>query len=519
VTKDSFISSLADIPRLQARLRPRQRAILCGDRGFDYETLDRRASQVANGLIAAGCALQERVAILTRNGDPFCEALLGCLKAGAVALPVNWRLAVGEAAFILRHAQVRTLLFAQEFDGLAREAALAAGLERTISIGEGEEGAYGAWRDAQSPDDPMTPIAPGDTAIQMYTSGTTGLPKGVQLTHRGYLRAMEQMERYAWGRVELGDVVMTPAPFFHLNGINPLLRTLAAGGTVVIPPQFDAAEIVDLIEARGVTRTTLAPAMIQACLEVPGVESRDFSRLKVIGYGGSPIAETTLRQAQKVFGCEFGQMYGLTETNGPVTFLHPEDHEPSRGKLLSCGRPPAGVDLKVVDADGASLPAGGVGEVLVRSETLMKGYWNDPAATAGAIVDGWFHTGDAGYLDEEGYLYIHDRVKDMIVSGGENIYPAEVENALFSHPAVADVAVIGTPDPKWGEAVKAMVVLHAGAEATDAELIAHARGQIAGYKLPKSIDRIAAIPRNAAGKILRRELRKPFWADAARNVA
>ncbi|WP_334164256.1 long-chain-fatty-acid--CoA ligase [Phenylobacterium sp.] len=509
--------TLADIPRLQAARNPDRTAFVDGGEPLDYATLDRRASQVANGLLADGTGPQERVAILARNGSAFCEVLLGCLKAGAVALPVNWRLSAPEIGFILRHAGVKRLFHAEEFAPAARAAAEAAGLAWTIAL-DGPSAEYATWRAAQSERDPQRPVSPDDTALQMYTSGTTGLPKGVQLTHRGYLVALALVQRFAWGRLGPEDVVLAPAPFFHINGVNPVLRTFAAGGCVVAPPQFDAQAILSLIEQRRVTRTTLAPAMIQACLEVPDAGTRDLSSLQVISYGGSPIAEAVLRRATRLFGCEFVQMYGLTETNGPVTFLQPEDHAEGAARLLSCGRPAGGVELQVTDGEGRPVPAGEVGEIRVRTPALMKGYWRDEAATAEVIEDGWFRTGDAGYLDPQGYLHIHDRVKDMIVSGGENIYPAEVENALFGHPAVADVAVIGVPDPKWGEAVKALVVRRPGATVAEAELIAHARERLAGYKLPKSVSWIDAVPRNAAGKILRRELREPYWAGAARKV-
>jgi acyl-CoA synthetase (AMP-forming)/AMP-acid ligase II len=514
---DELMPPLADILRRAAAAWPERPAMVSGGDLVRYGELDARASRVARGLVAEGCGPQERVAILARNGVAFAEILMGTLKAGAVALPLNWRLAAPELAYILRHAEVRILFGAAEFAAAAQAAAAEAGVQRCVVIGA--DGGYAAWRDSHPANDPLAPASAADVALQMYTSGTTGLPKGVQLSHGAYGAALESVRRFAWGRLSEEDVVLTPAPFFHVNGVNPVLRTFAAGALVAAPPQFGTGEVLELIETRRVTRATLAPAMIQACLEDPDLATRDVSSLEVISYGGSPISEPVLEAARAAFGCSLVQMYGLTETSGPLTFLHPEDHDPAKGWLQSCGRPGDDVEIRVTDADGTPLPAGETGEVRVRAPGIMSGYWRDAAATDEVLRDGWFRTGDAGFLDAAGYLHIRDRVKDMIVSGGENIYPAEVENALLSHPAVADAAVIGAPDPRWGEAVKALVVRRPGVEASAADIVAHVRTRIAGYKTPKSIDWVDEIPRNAAGKILRRHLRAPFWAGQDRNVA
>jgi acyl-CoA synthetase (AMP-forming)/AMP-acid ligase II len=255
-------------------------------------------------------------------------------------------------------------------------------------------------------------------------------------------------------------------------------------------------------------------------LNHPRVNEIDFSRLKYIMYGASPIPLDLMKRSIDVFGCGFIQMYGMTETSGTIVALNPEDHDPNGNeRMRSVGKPLIGVEIKVIDEAGNIVPTRQVGEIATRSRKNMKGYWNMAEATAATIDgEGWLRTGDAGYLDEDGYLYIHDRVKDMIISGGENVYPAEVENAVYSHPLVADVAVIGVPDEKWGEAVKAFVVLKAGADVSEADIIGHARQNIAGYKCPKSVDFISALPRNPSGKILRRELRAPYWAGKDRAV-
>jgi fatty-acyl-CoA synthase len=261
------------------------------------------------------------------------------------------------------------------------------------------------------------------------------------------------------------------------------------------------------------------PALILFVMQHPDARTTDFSSLKNISYGASPISDDVLLRAKAMFGCEFLQVYGLTETTGGGTFLLPEDHDPARGKLRSCGRPAPGHEIRVVGSDNAALPPGEVGEIQIRAGNVMKGYWNKEEATRKAVCrERWFSTGDAGFFDADGYLYIHDRVKDMIVSGGENIYPAEVENALMGHPAIADVAVIGVPDERWGEAVKAIVVKKPGIEAPPDEIIAYARQRIAGYKLPKSVDFVDTLPRNPSGKVLRKDLRRPYWEGRERQV-
>jgi len=284
-------------------------------------------------------------------------------------------------------------------------------------------------------------------------------------------------------------------------------------------PEPDPGRILHLIDTEKIETAFMVPALIQFLLNHPDAKTTDFSSLRQIVYGASPISEDTLLRAIDVMGCEFWQVYGLTETSGIGTTLAPEHHEPSLGKLRSCGQKYTGVDIKIVDDNGNEVPTGEVGEITIKSTIIMKGYWHRDEANSESIVDSWFHTGDAGYFDDEDFLYIYDRVKDMIISGGENIYPAEVENALMSHPDIIDAAAVGVPDDKWGETVKGFVILKEGVELTEQDIIASTKEKIASYKCPTSINFIQEMPRNPSGKILRRELREPYWDDKGRNVS
>ena len=377
---------------------------------------------------------------------------------------------------------------------------------------------YAAWIGGQDPSDPALPIDPAAVAIQMYTSGTTGHPKGAQLSH-GNLLALMPTAVAEVGRWHDRDVSLVCMPLFHIGGSGWALVGLYRGVANVVTRDFEPAAILRLIPEYRITKTLFVPAMLLFLLQAPQCRDTDFSSLELIVYGASPAPLDLLRNSLKTFRCGLGQLYGLTESTGGIAYLGAEDHgEHAIERMRSCGKPMAGTEIKIVDAEGKELPPGVVGEVICRTPQIMRGYWNLPEATAAAIRDGWLHTGDAGYKDADGYLYIYDRIKDMIVSGGENIYPAEVESALFGHPAVADVAVIGVPDEQWGEAVKAIVVKKPGAQLGANELIEYARERIAGYKVPRSVDFADALPRNPSGKILKRELRKPYWASRERQV-
>jgi len=350
----------------------------------------------------------------------------------------------------------------------------------------------------------------------MHTSGTTGFPKGVELNHSSVIAcARSMMGEAPW---PAGEVALVTAPLFHTAGCAYAHCALQSGGTIVLLEELSPATILSAIEQHRVSDALLVPALLRIVLDSPQCADTDFSSLNRMLYGASPIPVSTLRQAMEIFACDFAQGYGMTECVGPVAILRPQDHDGSR-KMQSCGKAVNGSEIRVVNNDGADCANEEVGEIIVSGPQLMKGYWNRPEDTQNALRDGWLYTGDAGYFDTDGYLYIHDRLKDMIVSGGENVYPAEVEAALAGCSGIADVAVIGVPDERWGESVKAMVVRQADSEITAQEIMAFARQQMADFKCPKSIDFIESIPRNPSGKILKKTLREPFWIGFDRRVS
>ena len=522
MTTELQIRTLADITRAHAEVRPAAIALVYEGRETSYAELDRHANQVANGLLGAGLAPQTRIAYLDKNSDRFFETLFGSAKANCVMTAVNWRLAPPEIAYVINDALAEALFVGEEFFPVIEKVLPELKtVRKVIALDAPHEGwdTYDAWRDTQSDAEPNVAIAGDDVAIQMYTSGTTGHPKGAQLTNDNFLALLPAATR-EWGEEwDADDINLVCMPLFHIAGSGWGVVGLFAGGKAIILRDIIPPEILRVIPLYGITKALFVPAVLLFLVQTPGVETTDFSSLEFIAYGASPIPLELLRTALGTFKCDFAQVYGLTETTGAVTYLPPEDHDPNGNeRMRSCGRAMGGIELKIVEADGRELPVGEVGEIIVKTPQNMKGYWNLPEETAKAIRGDWFYTGDAGYLDADGYLYIHDRVKDMIVSGGENVYPAEVESALFGHPAIADVAVIGVPDEKWGEAVKAIIVKKPGTEVAPEEIIAYARERIAGYKVPKTVDFADVLPRNPSGKILKRELRAPYWEGRERMV-
>ncbi len=506
-----------------ARNSPEAPCLSHGDTHLSYGELNAAANRLANGFLHLGIEPGERVAVLGENSVEHCQLMMAASKIGAVSVPLNYRLAPAELAFVIEDAKARVLLVV---DGMAptlealREL-LPAGIA-LITEDQPDSLHRATWLSKYPATAPCVDVDRDDPFIQLYTSGTTGNPKGVVISHHNLLQLTLMNVIATPLRPQPGSAGIVCAPLFHIGGAGSIVAGLFNGQHTLLHRIFDPARLVDDMENNPVTSIFLVPAMIMAILQLPDINKRDFSQLQTIFYGASPISETVLRRAMEVFQCEFVQMYGMTETTGTVVNLTPDDHRRAlAGKpelLRSCGRPSVGVQIKIMDLEGRECPIGEVGEIWVRSDTNMLHYYNLPQATAENLTDGWIHTGDAGYLDGEGYLYLKDRIKDMVVSGGENIYPVEVENALARHDAVADVAVIGVPDNQYGEALLAFVVTKPGTSLDIETMIAFCRDKIAGYKIPRQLQVVKELPRNPSGKILKKILREPYWQDQGRDV-
>ncbi len=520
----SAMTTLGSITAYFAKRQPDAIAMRFEGRDTDYETLERHANQVANAFTASGCAVGDRIAYVGKNTDLFFELLFGAAKAGVVVAPIVWRLAPPEIAHIVRDTKAETLFIGadlwQHVDALRAE--LPGVTFVPMESASDDLPGFAAWRDAASDAIVTTSISEDHVALQLYTSGTTGLPKGAMLSHANILSARREAMNFpmAWNQWGSADVSLVAMPVGHIGGVGWGLVGFFNGARNVIMREFVPATVLDAMERERVSKLFLVPTALQMLLMQPRVREIDYSNLRYILYGAAPITVELLRECAEVFGCGFCQQYGMTETTGTIVYLPPEDHDP-RGtpRMRAAGIPLPGVEIRVVDTNRAVLPPGQTGEIESRSVSNMVGYWGKPDATAQTVdANGWLRTGDAGYLDEDGYLYIQDRYKDMICSGGENVYPAEVENAIAGHPAVQTSAVFGVPDDKWGEAVRAVVVLRPDMQATEAEIIAFARTRIGGFKVPKAVDFAPALPLSPTGKVLKRVLREPYWVGLDRQV-
>jgi acyl-CoA synthetase (AMP-forming)/AMP-acid ligase II len=515
---------VGDLLRRHAKLRPEHAAITFAGRALSYRALEERVNRLANALLGLGVRKGDRVAVLAYNCSEYLELYFANGKIGAVTTPLNYRLTAPELQYILTNSEAVALVVAEELvPAIAEIKTLLPSVRHFVCIGGRHEGYldYETWLAAGAAHEPAAAVVESDLLWQMYTSGTTGRPKGAMVTHRAVLTNVWQI--IGDFPLRVGDRTLIVAPTYHAAAMMKTMSTLAMGGTVVVKKGFDPGEVLRSFAADGVTHALLVPAMILALLNTPGLEAADLRTLKWIVYGASPIPLEVLRRALAIFKCNFVQGYGQTEASAVLTMLPAADHvlegasEKIR-RLQSCGREVYGTQVRVVDTENRDVRPGEIGEVIARGDQLMAGYWRMPEATAETLRDGWLRTGDLATVDEEHYVYIMDRLKDMIVSGGENVYPREIEEVLFAHPAVADAACIGVPSERWGEEVKAIVVLRAERRATEADLLRFCSERLAGFKRPRTVDFIDSLPKNPSGKVLKRELREPYWRGQTRRV-
>jgi long-chain acyl-CoA synthetase len=504
---------------------PDKTATIFGERAQSFSQLAERVARLAGALATLGVGAGDRVAMLALNADRYLEYFQAVWWAGAVANPVNTRWSVQEIAYSLVDCDSRVLIVDDQHLPLVDKILAQARCVRTvIHAGDGEAPSgmlsFDALiQEARPAADAMRSGA--DLAAILYTGGTTGFPKGVMLSHANFWTSA--VARMAEMGGQPGGIALIATPLFHVGGAGRLVGQSIGGNTVVILPSFTAESVLREVERCGVTDLMLVPTMLQMLLDHPSFERGRMATVKRISYGASPIALPLLERTLDLFpGVEFASAYGMTETAASVCGNPPANHGPqarNSGLVRSVGRAGYACEIRVVDSEGRDLPRAAVGEVILRGACVMLGYWSRPAETAAALRDGWLHTGDGGYIDHDGHLYIVDRMKDMIVTGGENVYSAEVENVLSRHPAVSACAVIGIPSEQWGESVHAVVVLKPDMQASEDELRSHCRALIAGYKCPKSVELRATMPLSAAGKVVKTQLREPYWQGRSRHVA
>lgn len=500
---------IGDLIRDQAKAAPKKTGLIFEGREYSYGEMNERANKAAAALQALGVRRGDRVAWLARNLAIFWDTLFGAAKIGGVLTPINWRLAPAEIAQILEDSKAN--IFIGEKDFIEPVKTAGADMPETTLLLETGDGSFDALVDKQAATEPTNEMSLDDAFVQLYTSGTTGLPKGVILSNRAYkINGELGAEQRIIAPKSDDEIALHALPHFHVAGVNFGLMAVARSMPILQFRQFDPVGIVDAAKGDAPLNSFLVPAMIMMILEAAKQMQAPLGKFANISYGAAPMPEPLLDAAMAAMPeATFTQFYGATENCGAVTFLAHEDHAKGRKQRVAAGRPWPGTDVKVCNPEtGDVIDTGATGEIWMRSGAVMDGYWGREDATAEALVEGWYRTGDAGYFDENGFLYVCDRVKDMIISGGENIYPAEIENALAKHPAVLEAAIIGVPDEKWGEIVKVFIVKRAGSELTPDDVTAHLSDRIAKFKLPREVVFVGALPRNPSGKILKTELRK-----------
>jgi acyl-CoA synthetase (AMP-forming)/AMP-acid ligase II len=504
---------IADVVERNARLRGDRAAFLYEGRTLTHRGFAGRAFALGNALLALGLPRQSRIAVLAQNRPEYFEAFAGIGAAGLITVNLNWRLSAAELSRIVADAEPEVLIFDASAAALAAELRHAPSLRHVFAFDDPAPGwarPYEALVASGAPTRPDVAVRPEDIDSLTYTSGTTGIAKGVMISHRALLAAASVI---AWeGDAHTDDRMLIVMPLFHVGGRIEQMAFWLAGATTILHRAFDPAAVLQAFDRDGVTAAHLAPTMIARLLDHPGLARTDRSRLRVIHYASAPMAVPLLRRAIEAFGPVFLQVYGMTEcvtASMLKPFQHVTSGEPAEvRRLASAGQPCFGIRVRTVRPDGSETAVDEPGEVLIHAPSLMSGYWNRNALSLSVVEQGWFRTGDIGFLDDQGYLFIADRLKDMIISGGENIYSREVEDALMAHPSVHEASVTGVPDPEWGESVKAWIVLREGHEADRAALVQHCRAMIASYKKPRVFEFVETLPRLFNGKVDKKALRQ-----------
>ncbi len=512
--------TLGDIARCSARSFSGRTAIVFEGTSLTYRELNERVNRLCSALQSQGVGKGDRLAVLSENTHKYLEIYFAAGKLGVSVTPLNFRLADPELRQILDHSESTVLFVGDGYEERARQ--LVGDLpriRRSISMdnrADGFELLYEALLAAGSTAEPDCAVDEEELAILMYTGGTTGLPKGVMMSHRALMMAFTSAAlSFSFSKQDTTCFIL---PLFHVS-FWPAFAHLLVGGKVAITRRPDLEGVLTLIQKERCTHINAVPTIYNWMLQLVDPSAYDLSTLRIISYAGSPFPPEVLKRCIQTFGPKFAQAYGMTECIGGA-MLPIEDHDPDgRPHLLaSAGKPFPGVDLAIVGSADQRLPPGEIGEIVLRGKCMMKGYWKNPELTASTLRDGWYHTGDMGYEDEEGYLFLVDRKADMIVTGGENVYPKEVEDVLYQHPAVAMAAVVSAPDERWGERVQAVVTLKPGQKVEGEELIAHCKGRLAGYKCPKKVEIWKAVPTSPVGKILRKDIKKVLWQGHDRMI-
>ncbi|WP_108869637.1 long-chain-fatty-acid--CoA ligase [Aquimarina aquimarini] len=519
------IETLAEASFQQAQLYNDKTAFIFNKKKLSYRKLNEFSNQVANALINENIKPNSRITFLGKDSLYSYEILFGSVKAKTVFTPINWRLTYDEILFIITNGESEIIFVEHEFLPIIEK--LNEELVNTLKIivinnQDSKYTDYLDWRSDQSILKPDAVYDTNDIVVQIYTSGTTGRPKGVQIGNYTFFQLLNGMRDRGdlWVDLNSEDKLLLSLPIFHIGGMWWTLQGFLSGSTGILIDAFIAWKVLELIEQHKITKVGMVPSMIQFSLLEPSIKKIDVSSVNSFLYGGSPISPDLLKQAMKIFKCDFFQMYGMTETGNMAVCLRPKDHQKKSDQILkSAGKPLPGVEIQIVDVEGNIVTPSSIGEIWIKSPSNMVGYWKNEQANDEVLVDGWIRSGDAGYLDEDGYLFICDRIKDMIIYAGENIYPAEIENILSLHKCIKEVAVIGIPDEKWGEIVKAFVVTKEDSSLINKTILVNfLKGKIADFKIPKSFSFIDALPRNSSGKILKTELKKPFWKNQERLV-